>query len=230
MPPGTNSSMQEIMAQLLTASIGLEIIYSFVIIVCSLMVYYGTREIYELTNHKGIKYFRLSFLFFAIAYFFRSFIKLLVYFFGVSAIREIPQFISPLTLFIFIYASSMAVFYLFYSTVCKNWENKSYLFHIFAVIISIIILFSNDAAWLYLGVNLFLFLLLAVGIYLVHLSNKGSKKNKFFIVYILLFAFWLLNVVDILLPNLISSYQLTVYLISLGIFMLILFKVLKRAG
>ncbi len=222
-------TMQTVMEQLLTASIGLEIIYSFVIIVCSLMVYYGTKELYELSNHKGIKYFRLSFLFFALAYFFRSFIKLLVYLFGVNAIGEIPQFIAPITLFIFIYASSMAVFYLFYSTVCKNWRNKSYLFHIFAIVISFIIVCSSSG-WIYFGVNIFLFLLLAVGIYIVHLSNKGNRKNKFFIVYILLFAFWLLNVIDILLPNFISSYQLTVYLISLGIFMLILFKVLKRAG
>ncbi|OGJ17084.1 hypothetical protein A3K73_01515 [Candidatus Pacearchaeota archaeon RBG_13_36_9] len=227
MPP---VRMQDVMEQLLTISVGMEIIYSFVIILCSLMVYYGTKELYELTNHKGIKYFRLSFLFFAIAYFFRSFIKFLVYFFGVNAVREIPQFIAPLTLFVFIYASSMAVFYLFYSMVYRKWENKSYLFHIFAVIIAIIILLSDDASWLYLGINFILFLLLAVGICIMHRNKKENKKNRFFIVYILLFAFWLLNVVDILIPTIIGTYQLTVYLISLGIFMLILFKVLKRAG
>ncbi len=227
MPP---VRMQDVMDQLLSISVGMEILYSFVIILCSLMVYYGTKELYELSNYKGIKYFRLSFLFFAIAYFFRSFIKFLVYFFGVKAVREIPQFIAPLTLFVFIYASSMAVFYLFYSVVCKKWENKSYAFHIFAVVISIIILLSDDAAWLYLGINIVLFFLLAIGICIMHRNKKENKKNRFFIVYILLFAFWLLNVVDILLPTIIGTYQLTVYLISLGIFMLILFKVLKRAG
>ncbi len=230
MPPMMNPTMQEIMNQLLSVSVGMEVLYSFVIILCSLMVYYGTKELYELTGHKGIKYFRLSFLFFAVAYFFRSFIKFLVYFFGVKALREIPQFIAPLTLFAFIYASSMAIFYLFYSVVCKKWQNKSYLFHIFAVVISIIILISDDASWVYLGVNIILFVLLTAGIYTMHMNKKENKKNKFFIVYILLFAFWLLNVVDILIPTVIGAYQLTLYLISLGIFMLILFKVLKRAG
>jgi len=230
MPPMTNSKMQAVMDQLLSISVGMEVIYSFVIILCSLMVYFGTKELYELTNHKGIKYFRLSFLFFAIAYFFRSFIKFLIALFGVAAIRDIPQFIAPLTLFIFIYASSMAVFYLFYSVICKKWENKSYLFHIFAIVISLVILLSDDASWIYLGINILLFLLLAIGVCIMHRNNKGKKKNNFFIVYILLFAFWLLNVVDILIPTIIGSYQLTVYLISLGIFMLILFKVLKRAG
>ena len=83
---------------------------------------------------------------------------------------------------------------------------------------------------IYLGINIILFFLLAAGICIMHRNNKGNKKNRFFIVYILLFAFWLLNVVDILIPTVIGAYQLTVYLISLGIFMLILFKVLKRAG
>ena len=56
-----------------------EIIYSFVIIFCSLLVYFGTKEIYELSSHKGIKYFREAFLFFAIAYFFRFLIKVILF-------------------------------------------------------------------------------------------------------------------------------------------------------
>jgi hypothetical protein len=228
MPPMMQGQMQRVMGELLNATIGIEVLYSFVIILCSLMVYYGTKELYELSSHKGIKYFRLSFLFFAIAYFFRSFIKIMVSLFGVNAVREVPQFTGSLTLFIFVYASSMAVFYLFYSVICKKWENKSYLFHIIALIISLaIFIFQN--AWIYFWFNVILFILLAAGIYIVHLNNK-RKKNRFFIVYILLFAFWILNVADILIPTIIRSYQITVYLISIGIFMLILFKVLKRAG
>lgn len=220
--------MQEVMNQLLEASVGIEVIYSFVIIVCSLMVYFGTKELYELSNHKGLKYFRLSFLFFAIAYFFRSFIKILVYFFGVNAVRELPQITSIITLFIFIYASSMAVFYLFYSVVCKRWKNKILIFHAAALILSLIILVYNNS-FVYLLINIVLFLVLAVGIYLAHRTNKGKKKNNFFIIYILLFAFWILNIIDILVPSFLQGFQLTLYLVSLGIFMLILFKVLKKS-
>jgi len=49
------------LGKLMNAGISGEIIYSFVIIVCSLMIYFGTKELYKLTSHKGIKYFRLSF-------------------------------------------------------------------------------------------------------------------------------------------------------------------------
>lgn len=48
---------------LLDLRLGTEVIYSFVIIVCSLMIYFGTKELYELSSYKGIKYFRQAFLF-----------------------------------------------------------------------------------------------------------------------------------------------------------------------
>ena len=61
---------------LINPSFGTEIMYSFIIIMCSLIIYFSTREMYELSSYKGLKYFRLAFLFFAVAYFFRSFIQL----------------------------------------------------------------------------------------------------------------------------------------------------------
>ncbi len=229
MAPMMGLRMGEMMNQLLNATIGIEIVYSFVIILCSLMVYFGTKELYELSSHKGIKYFRLSFLFFAIAYFFRSFIKVLVYFFGVNAIRELPQITSIITLFLFIYASSMAVFYLFYSLICKKWGNRILVFHAIAMALGLIsVLHCNPMSYLF--INIILFVVLAIGVFVSHLSLKGKKKNNFFIIYILLFAFWFMNVIDILIPGTIGIYQLSVYLISIGIFMLILFKVLKKAG
>ena len=45
----------------------IEPIYSVIIILFSLFIYLRTKEIYELTYYKGIKYFRNAFLFFGIA-------------------------------------------------------------------------------------------------------------------------------------------------------------------
>jgi len=56
---------------------GTELIYSFVIMLCSLMVFFGTKQIYELSSHKGIKYFRLAFLFFCSRVFRKIFYKIL---------------------------------------------------------------------------------------------------------------------------------------------------------
>src|SRR4030042_1399496 len=121
--------------------LGTEIIYSFVIIICSLMVYFGTRELYELSSYKGIKYFRQAFLFFAVAYFFRSFIKFVMDYFKISRILDFsPMIFGQFSLLLFMYFSSMAVFYLIYSLMWKKWNGSSkkiYLFHALAVIISL---------------------------------------------------------------------------------------------
>jgi len=161
---------------------GTEILYSFIIIVCSLMIYFGTKELYELTSHKGIKYFRQTFLFFAIAYSFRSFIKFALSYFNVQAIFEIsPRLfgfaIGQITIFLFMYFGAMAIFYLLYSVMWKKWRDNSkkiYLFHLLAFIIALSsILFRNPLV--YLGINL---LLLLFVVFTFYLSRKPSNQKK----------------------------------------------------
>jgi len=215
--------------------LGLEIIYSFVIIICSLMIYFGTKELYQLSSHKGINYFRRAFLFFAIAYFFRNFIKFILFYFNIARIIEISPktagiLLGHTTLFIFVYFSSMAIFYLLYSVMWKRWNNsnKVYLFHILAVIISFIsILFPSP--FIHLTINLGLLVLVII---IVYISRKNQKKNKskLYFIYLLLMIFWILNVLDILVPEFLRTYQIIIYLASIGIFLLILYKVLKKVG
>jgi len=222
---------------LVPSGIGVEMIYSFVIIVCSLMVYYGTRELYELSSYRGIRYFRQAFLFFAIAYFFRYSIRFILYFFNIRTMHEFfPTslgLMGLLTLFLFMYFSSMAVFYLLYSVMWKRWNGKSrriYLFHAAAVLISLVSIISrrNDVL---LGINFIFLMLISLVYYVAHKDSKIKKgRNNLYIVYSLLFVFWVLNMVDILVPFFLQQFQLIIYLASSGIFLTILYKVLKRAG
>jgi hypothetical protein len=219
----------------LLQGIGMELIYSFVIIVCSLMIYYSTKEMYELSSHKGIKYFRQSFLLFAIAYFFKSFIKVLLVYFGASRIIDInPKFMGSITLFMFMFFGSLAVFYLVYSLMCKKWCRKSDIilgvFYILSVLISFIIITTRQAG-VFIGVSIFILAIAIFGLYIAHKQSKNrKKKSNIQIIYILLFVFWILNILDILLPITSEFYQILVYLSSLGIFLIILYKVLKKSG
>jgi len=213
---------------------GSEIIYSFVIIVCSLMIYHATKEMYELSSYKGINYFRKSFLFFAIAYFFRSFIKLALSYFNVREIFDFsPIIFGFLTLLIFMYASSMAIFYLAYSVMWKKWNHsklKIYLFNILAVIIAFIGLFMRTpVAYLLLNMIILVFVSFILSIAYKDFRNKKKGKNLF-IIYMLLFIFWILNVIDILIPRFLEFYQMIIYLVSILLFMTILYKVLKKSG
>ncbi|MFA7708088.1 MAG: hypothetical protein WCX73_04000 [Candidatus Pacearchaeota archaeon] len=222
---------------LMPQEIGAELIYSFVIIVCSLMVYYGTKELYELSSHKGIKYFRLAFLFFAVAYFFRYSIRFILSFFNIKTMHELlPTTMGPtgpLTLFLFMYFSSIAVFYLLYSVMWKKWNGNFktiYIFHALAIVISLISILSNKEEIL-LGINIFLLAIVSFIYYIVHRESKAKKKrHHLYIVYMLLFIFWILNIIDILIPSFLQKFQLLIYLISSGIFLTILYKVLKKTG
>ena len=220
--------------EFLAGGIGVELIYSAIIIICSLMIYFATKEMDKLTSYKGIKYFRLSFLFFAFAYFFRYFIQFFLFSFGLHEILEFsPMFLGAISLIVFLYFSTMAVFFLLYSVMWKKWNHSKLtitLLNIFALIISFISIFSRGII-AYLIIN-FVLLLVVLFILLVAYkdSKKKSKTGSRFIIYLLLSIFWILNVVDILIPKFLSIYQLLVYLISILLFMIILYKVLKKTG
>jgi hypothetical protein len=216
----------------LAIGFGTELIYSFVIILCSLMIYFGTKELYELSSYGGIKYFRKAFLFFGIAYFFRSFIKFLLSYFNIRRIIDFaPSIFGDLSLFLFMYLSSMAVFYLIYSLMWKKWNNsrKIFLFHATSLIISLIVILLKSAV-VYLWVNIFILFFVIITFYISSKEQKKKKKNNLYAIYALLFTFWILNVIDILIPDFFQNVQLFIYTVSIGIFLTILYKVLKRAG
>jgi hypothetical protein len=152
-------------------------------------------------------------------------------------IREIfdvsTRIFGPLTLLVFMYASSMAIFYLAYSVMWKKWNHsklKIYLFNITAVIIAFIGLFMRTpAAYLLLNFIILVFVSFILSIAYKDSRNKRKGKNLF-IIYMLLFIFWILNVIDILIPRFLELYQMAIYIISVSLFMTILYKVLKKSG
>jgi len=222
------------MSQMMIANFGTEIIYSFMIIACSLMIYFGTKKLYETSSYKGIKYFRQTFLFFALAYFSRTFIKLIaLYFDSDDLMRIAPSLMNPLVAYVsmllFLYFSTTAIFYLMYSIVWKKVNHSNYvipLIHLISFLLAFIILFFGNLN-LYIFVNIILF---AAVLYAIYFSTTFSKKSKFYTVYILLALFWILNILDILIPGFLVSSQILVYLASLSIFLLIAYKVLRTAG
>lgn len=218
----------------ISLGIGAEILYSFVIIFCSLMVYFGTREIYELSSYKGLKYFRLAFLFFAIAYFFRLLIELSVASFNVHEIVEIvPILWRYFALFAFMYFSSISIFYLIYGVLWKNLKKNSrivYIFHAIALVIAAATIVFNNS-WFYLGLNILLFVSAGISIYLSSYNPKfKSRRNHFQGLYILLLIFLTLNIINILVPIFLEVVKLFLYLISLSLFFVILYRVLKKSG
>jgi hypothetical protein len=214
------------MNEVMRAGLGMEIIYSFIIILLALMIYFGTKKIYNLSSHKGIKYFRLSFLFFAIAYFCRSFIKFIISIFNSGHIWNFAhKLFGLISLALLIYFSTLAIFYLAYSIFWKK-ANKNFIYyiHIIAAAIAILSLITMNPLF-HLVIQVGLFILIAAVAYLAH-----KRKTNMYRIYILIFIFWIINVLDILIPNVFRGAQLAIYLASIAVFALVTYKVLRKVG
>src|SRR4030042_2689037 len=99
-----------------------EFVYTLIIVVFCGIIYWKTKEIYELTKYKGIKYFRNTFLFLGLSYLLRFVTHMammttraLDYFIPRNAMMGITQLpVGNL--------STMALFYLMYSLIWKRIE------------------------------------------------------------------------------------------------------------
>jgi hypothetical protein len=154
--------------------------------------------------------------------------------FNFNEILEIsPMFFGECALFLFLYFSSMAVFSLLYSVMWKKWNNDSkikYVLHFLSFAIAFLSIVSRNMM-VRSGVTLLLFTIVLFTIYEVYKEGKNKKKkNHLYTIYMLLFAFFLLNIFDILIPNFLTEFKMFIYLASITVFLLILYKVLKRTG
>jgi len=209
----------------------IELVYLVILLISCLIIYFKTSEIYKLTSHKGIKYFRMTFLFFAIAYFLRFFTKILLLGLILTGTRPRAGEIIPLTTLLLLYTGFMATFYLLYGLSSKRLgkilPETTDILHTVAIFLSSIILFLGIPI-IFITIILFsLFYLLFVG-YSDYIKSKEKKAlPQFYIVYFLLILFSMFNIVDILIPNVFGTIQSVIYILSISLFLFIVYKVLK---
>jgi membrane protein YqaA with SNARE-associated domain len=196
-----------------------------------LIIYFKTNEIYKLTSHKGIKYFGMTFLAFASAYFLRFFSKILFLGLILLGTRPPPREFLPLTTLLLLYSGFMATFYLLYALSSKRLgkilPETTDILHVMAIILSSIILFLNIPI-IFIGIILaLLFYLLFVGYSDYINSNKKKGLPQFYVVYFLLILFSMFNIIDILIPDVFGIIQILIYIFSISLFLFILYKFLK---
>jgi len=209
----------------------IELVYSIIVMVSCLIIYFKTSEIYKLTSHKGIKYFRMTFLFFAAAYFLRFFSKILILGLILLETRPPSREFIPLTSLLLLYTGFMATFYLLYGLsrkiFGKNLPETTDIFHVIAILLSSIIVFLGMPIIFIAIILSLLFYLLFVG-YSDYIKSKKKKGlPQFYIVYFLLMLFSMFNIVDILIPDVFGMTKILIYFFSISLFLLILYKVLK---
>ena len=207
-----------------------ETLYSIIVTLLIFFIYFKAREMYKLTEHRGLKYFSLTFLFFGIAhllrFFFRIFFRLFI---------NKPHFFMPekpphhFGNVFYIYASVMAGMILLYSLVWKNkqWKEKSVILIINIITIIVIIIdFISKNPFVHIS-----FITALFGITLIFSiikKIKSKKKHTYFIIYVLIFLIWILNIIAIEAPKFMFTLKILIYFISIGLYSLILMRVNKN--
>ncbi len=210
----------------------IEFLYSMVVIISCLVIYFKTREMYELSSHSGIKYFGLTFLCFAIAYFFRFFFSFFFRLFISSPRLFRPNQIGfRIGSDIFVYASTMAALYLLLSLIWKNIKDGTKYFevilHLVAIIITLLVHYIINPA-VHIGALTIIFFITTIVSYSEQKHSKKKHFSRMSFVYLLVFLLWIFNIIALEVPWFLLRLKIALYLISSGLFLLIFWRVVRR--
>ncbi len=209
--------------------LAVELGYTLIIVFLCFMIYFKTREMYDLTKHEGINYFRITFLFFGLAYIFRflDFLSMLVTLtFDTHLFMDIFR-IFPFPLVINGYFSTLAILSLTYSIVWKKLHIKHtlLLFNAIAVLISGIAFISRSPFLLILAQAALLIFTIIMACYFY---IKSRELSQLFVLYVLFLLFWIVNLLPLgpqrFLP---FEIQTAFQIISIAVIGIIYYKVAK---
>lgn len=211
--------------------LSIEFAYFLLVLTISGYIYLKTKEIYDLTKHKGIYHFRNVFLYFGLAYFFRL-SQIIIMFSGELFNYFPPRIIPPLSFIFTGYFSTMAIFSVLVSITEKHLKVNNTL-------LNIIMHTTAVALSIFVGVTRSNFLLMLIqtsvfffAIIIILLKSKKEKYSKLLtqnkITFILLFAFWVVNSLALTRRFLPREIKIALYLISACVFFSIFLRVRKR--
>lgn len=200
---------------------GTEWIFSIIIVLLCFLIYYKTKEIFNLTNHKGIYHFRTSFLFLGIAYLLRLLFRSSIMF----EIFVRGKYFKT-GFFVIGFFSTVAIMHLFLSVSWKKFKRKptKLMINLLATIISLFSFLSGEPTILILTQ-----LTLLVLTVIIAFDNKFNKnKSKLFLIYVLLFIFWAGSLIPFGSRKYFSFDIIPiVHIVSITIFLVIYYKVNK---
>lgn len=209
----------------------MELISTVIIAVLTMIIFFKTKELAELTGKKSIKLFRFSFLFFGLAYIAR----LLMLSFKITIrLTELGRHFQEMNFFIFIpiviFFSLVAIMALSASLMKRLQDQKRIILYIciIAFLASVIGLLSHALYILFL-VELGLFI---ISFILIHLQNKTHikiRRHHFQGIFVWLFFSWVMSLFTLIPPGLRIPYEFVIipHLVSITIFVIILKKINK---
>jgi len=198
---------------------GFEFFYSTIVFFSFFFIFFKTKEIFTISKHEGVQYFRYSFLFFALAYFSRltyQVVKLIIMSSGIS----LPGWVlSYPSLILISYFGTIAICFLIYSQLWKFISYKKFLLlsNLFAILIVLFSLFTFSMTLF--GIIQFLLIVIIIAI-------NYNKPIKF--LYALISLFWILNLIIFYSGKVLSfTVKLSFQLASLFLLAYFIYRILK---
>jgi hypothetical protein len=205
----------------------IELIFTIAAVIFCFLVYYKTKESYELTRHKGLNFFRRAFLFFGLSYVMRFFLSM-IFLSRIAFDIYIPRdAFFPISIMMAGYFSTIGILYLIFSTIWKSFNNThlAILGHSVAILLSAISFLTRSPATMLAAQSMLLIAALALG-FTMH--KKGQKISQAKALYSMIFALWIINIWILEGRGPISTGIKTVFqIISLVVFVAIYKKVIK---
>ena len=193
----------------------LEIFFLLLTTISAFLIYFMTREIYQLTEHKGIKYFRRGFLFIAFANLGLLSTSL---FMGLISKRFGFEF--------FVLLNLIGVGYLF-ASIYSN-KIREYFIYLLTITVFLIGFIFRTRAFILLYSSV---LIIALGV-ISFMKLKTEKRKKHFsqiyIIYILIFSSWLFMLIGRVFDDIYTQTRLYNDIITCMIFLYILYLTSKK--
>tara|TARA_Y100000310_G_C20654078_1_gene801063 strand:+ start:896 stop:1483 length:588 start_codon:yes stop_codon:yes gene_type:complete len=189
-------------------------------------IFFKTKEIYDLSNHRGIKYFRLTFLFFSLAFLMKLVMRStrLIDFHFVTK-GTIVEFMIIITLL-----EALALVFLFSSVFWRKVRSRELAFAIVGLLGLFILCLLFVSYQLFLVLNGFL-LLASIGLVLFKLFRGRKKKKiaKLYVLYLGIIGFLVAtNIVDYFLDF--TFWTGWLYSTMTILFIYLVFRVVKKIG
>lgn len=216
----------------------IELVYFLLITGVCLATFLRTREIEQLSSHKGIMLFRNIFLFFSIAYLVRFIHMLFVFVLGQNGLRADPLLHRAL-LFPVSFLSTIALLYLLATILIEHLRaydySKGKIFWFFSIVSFVLVIPTLIFRTQTFLIIIQLVLILSAGMHLLFCKRKNKSKSKkstgFFnvkLLFILISFFWVMNLVIMVKSQYTFDFRLIAYGASILIFSWIYYRVHKR--
>lgn len=210
--------------------ISLELACFSAIVALCFLIYFKTRFISRITEHPGLFYFRGIFLYFGLAYVVRL-IQVVFLFTRDYLSTDMPGPSYALSEVLLGYLGMMAIISLALTLIPRKTNfasiGRRIIIQLVAISTAVFVYYSKSQETLVFTQTMLVMFALVYA-FLENRESKSKLVTQSKLIYLLLFAFWLLNAHVFTKVTVPEGYKIVVYPISVGLFLAIYLKQQRR--